>query len=67
MSQLPQDIARCAGSTLPQCQTCRRREPPAGPTQSYIRPEGRGLDCAYYIAPLPTRTQARAELAGGAA
>ena len=61
MSQLPQDIARCAGSTLPQCQTCRRREPPAGPMQGYIRPEGRSTDCAYYIAPLPART------AGGAA
>lgn len=35
---LPYDYARCAGTTHPTCQGCRRLEPGREPLQSYIAP-----------------------------
>lgn len=47
---LPYDYARCAGTTHPTCQSCRRREPGREQWQSYIAPPIE-LDgqCDYYI------------------
>jgi len=33
---LPYDFARCAGTTHPNCQFCRRREPGRDEWQSYV-------------------------------
>lgn len=54
---LPYDYARCAGTTHPTCQWCRRREPGRERWQSYIAPPIDTLtgECSSFIEPPPTR------------
>ena len=50
---LPYDYSRCAGTTHPTCQFCRRREPGREQWQSYIAPPIDTLtgDCGSFIEP----------------
>lgn len=50
---LPYDYARCAGTTHPTCQWCRRREPGREQWQSYIAPPIDTLtgECGSFIEP----------------
>ena len=54
---LPYDYARCAGTTHPTCQWCRRREPGREQWQSYIAPPINTLtgECGSFIDPPPAR------------
>jgi hypothetical protein len=52
---LPFDIARCAGTTAPLCQQCRRREP-GDKYQWHVGAEIVGSSCRNYIPLLPVTT-----------
>lgn len=51
------DIARCIGTTHPNCQFCRRREPSSSSRQVWIAPPIDTLTgaCSALIEPLPTK------------
>lgn len=49
ISTLPYDVARCAGTTDPLCQTCRRREPGKRDWQRQIAPAMDARGCANHI------------------
>lgn len=50
---LAYDYARCAGTTHPLCQSCRRREPGRAEWQSYINAtiDPQTGECAHHIPP----------------
>ena len=67
---LPYDYARCAGTTHPTCQWCRRREPGREQWQIYIVPPIDTLtgECSSFIEPPRTcvsnNTTPNVELSG---
>jgi hypothetical protein len=47
---LPADVARCLGTDLPECKTCRRRTDPPHERQSWTGPwELEGVPCEMKI------------------
>ncbi len=58
---LPADVARCIGTDLPECQTCRRRTDPPHERQVWTGPwELEGVPCEMRIpADAPLRTDPR--------
>ena len=55
---LPYDYARCPGTTHPNCQHCRRREPGRSEWQTTIAPPIDVLtgQCGEFIEPAPVMT-----------
>lgn len=52
---LPYDYSRCAGTTHPTCQHCRRREPGRAEWQAFIQPpiDMMAGTCGEFIEPRP--------------
>lgn len=54
VAPLPAEVKRCSGSTAPDCEFCRRREPDFGPLQEYVFPAwGPVSGCPNHIPPPP--------------